>query len=43
MRLIIASNNAHKVREIRQIVGRYFSDMSTLREAGLEIDVLEDG
>ena len=37
MRLIIASNNAHKVREIRQIVGRYFSDMSTLREAGLEI------
>lgn len=43
MRLIIASNNAHKVREIRQIVGKYFTDMSTLREAGLDIDVVEDG
>ena len=43
MRLIIASNNAHKVREIREIVGKYFTDMSTLREAGLEIDVVEDG
>ena len=43
MRLIIASNNAHKVREIRQIVGKYFTDMSTLRDAGLSIDVVEDG
>ena len=31
MRLIIASYNAHKVREIRQIFGKYFTDMSTLR------------
>ena len=43
MRLIIASNNAHKVREIRQIVGKYFTDMCTLGEAGLVIDVVEDG
>ena len=32
MRLIIASNNAHKVREIQEIVGKYFTDMSTLRD-----------
>ena len=43
MRLIIASNNAHKVREIQEIVGKYFTDMSTLRGAGLDIDVVEDG
>ena len=43
MRLIIASNNSHKVREIKQILGKYFSEMSTLREAGINIDVVEDG
>ena len=43
MRLIIASNNSHKVREIRQILGQYFSEMSTLKEAGITIDVVEDG
>ncbi|MCR5073646.1 MAG: XTP/dITP diphosphatase [Clostridiales bacterium] len=43
MRLIIASNNSHKVREIRQILGQYFSEMSTLKEAGIDIDVVEDG
>ena len=43
MRLIIASNNEHKVREIKQILGQYFDQMSTLKEAGLDIDVVEDG
>lgn len=43
MKLIIASNNAHKVREIRQILGDCFPHMATLAEAGLDIDVLEDG
>ena len=43
MRLIIASNNAHKVKEIKEILGGYFTDIQTLREAGLDIDVVEDG
>lgn len=43
MKLIIASNNSHKVREIRQILGDAFPDMCTLSEAGLDIDVAEDG
>ena len=43
MRLIIASNNAHKVKEIKEILGEYFTDIQTLREAGLDIDVVEDG
>lgn len=43
MRLIIASNNANKVREIKEILGGFFTDILTMREAGLHIDVVEDG
>ena len=43
MKLLIASNNAHKVREIREILSGYFDEMVTMREAGLAIDVVEDG
>ena len=43
MKLIIASNNAHKMREISEILGAEFPDMVTLKQAGLDIDVVEDG
>ena len=43
MKLLIASNNAHKVREIQEILSGYFNEMVTMREAGLDIDVVEDG
>ena len=43
MKLLIASNNAHKVREIEEILAGYFEEMVTMREAGLDIDVVEDG
>ena len=43
MKLIIASNNAHKVTEIRQILGGYFTEMLTMKEAGITADVVEDG
>jgi XTP/dITP diphosphohydrolase len=43
MKLLLATNNAHKMREIRQILGGAFPDMVTLREAGFAIDVVEDG
>ncbi len=42
MRLVIASNNAHKVREIKEILGGYF-DIYSQREAGIDLDVVEDG
>ena len=32
MRLIIASNNAHKVKEIKEILGGYFTDIQTLKQ-----------
>ena len=43
MKLLIASNNAHKVREIEDILSGYFDEMVTMKEAGLDIDVVEDG
>ncbi len=43
MKLLIASNNAHKVREIEEILSGYFDEMVTMGEAGLHIDVVEDG
>lgn len=43
MKLIIATNNAHKAQEIRQILADSFSALDTLREAGLAIEVVEDG
>ncbi len=42
MKLIIASNNAHKVTEIKAILGDYFQQILSLREAGVSIDVEED-
>ena len=43
MKLIIATNNAHKAQESRQILADSFSALDTLREAGLAIEVVEDG
>ena len=43
MKLILATNNAHKMREIFEILGSDYPDMMTLKQAGLEIDVVEDG
>ncbi|MBO4880033.1 MAG: RdgB/HAM1 family non-canonical purine NTP pyrophosphatase [Clostridia bacterium] len=42
MRLIIASNNKNKVREIREILGHRFDEVLSMREAGVELDVVED-
>ena len=43
MRLIIASNNAHKIREIKEILGEYFSELCSMKEAGICLEVEEDG
>lgn len=42
MKLIIASNNAHKVIEIKAILGDYFEEILSLKDAGINIDVEED-
>lgn len=42
MKLIIASNNAHKVSEIKTILGCFYDEILSLREAGIDMDVVED-
>lgn len=40
MKLIFASNNQHKIDELRTIIGNEF-ELLTLKEAGIEIDIPE--
>jgi len=41
MKLIFATNNQHKVDEIRSVVRNSFLEITTLKEAGIEIDIPE--
>ena len=43
MKLIIASNNAHKLTEIKAILGGIFDEIVSMREAGIEHETVEDG
>ena len=43
MKLIIASNNAHKIREIKTILSGRFEEILSLREAGIDHETVEDG
>ena len=43
MRLLIATNNLHKATEIREILGNSFSELLTMREAGISLEIEEDG
>ena len=43
MKLIIASNNKHKIYEIKNILGSRFEEILSLREAGIDHETVEDG
>ena len=43
MKLIIASNNKHKIKEIKEILGGRFDEILSLREAGIDHETVEDG
>ena len=43
MKLIIASNNAHKLGEMKAILAPFFDDVQSMREAGIEHETVEDG
>lgn len=43
MKLLLATNNAHKAQEIRAILADRFSEIVTMREAGIDFEVEEDG
>ncbi|MBC2582726.1 XTP/dITP diphosphatase [Clostridium sp. DJ247] len=42
-KLIVASNNQKKIKEIKHILLKYQIEVVSLKEAGINIDVLEDG
>ena len=42
-KLIIATNNAGKVNEIKAILGGFYQEILSLKEAGICLDVVEDG
>ena len=43
MRLIIASNNKHKIKEIKEILDGQFESILSLSEAGIAHETVEDG
>ena len=43
MKLVIASNNEHKIEEIKQILQGKFEEMYSLAEMGIDCDPVEDG
>ncbi len=43
MKLIIASNNKHKIYEIKEILSGKFDEILSLAEAGIDHETLEDG
>lgn len=43
MKLIIASNNKHKIKEIKEILGGKFEQIVSIGEAGIDHETVEDG
>ena len=43
MKLIIASNNKHKIYEIKKILGEKFEEILSLSESGIVHETVEDG
>lgn len=43
MKLLLATNNAHKVTELKAILGDYFTEIKSLKEAGISFEAVEDG
>lgn len=42
-KLIVASNNQHKIEEIKNILSKYNMEVVSLKEAGIDIDIEETG
>ncbi len=42
-RLLIATNNQGKVKEIKAILGGFYDEIVSLKDAGISLEVVEDG
>ncbi len=43
MEVVVASNNLHKISEIKAMLNGFFSDFYTMRDLGINIDIEETG
>ncbi|MEG0806238.1 MAG: XTP/dITP diphosphatase [Lachnospiraceae bacterium] len=43
MRIIFATGNQHKMKEVREILGGTGIEIQSMKDAGIEIDIVEDG
>ena len=43
MKLILATNNKHKINEIKKILGNYFPCILSMKDVGLDIEIEETG
>lgn len=43
MKLVVATNNPHKVKEFAEMLGGHFDSVQSLKQAGIMLDVEEDG
>jgi len=42
-KIIFATGNANKMREIREILGEEYFEIKSMKEAGIDCDIVEDG
>ncbi|ADK16711.1 MULTISPECIES: XTP/dITP diphosphatase [Clostridium] len=42
-KLVVASNNCNKIREIKQILSKYPIEILSMKDMNLNVDILEDG
>lgn len=42
-KLLVASNNDHKIKEIKEMLRKYPFEIISLKDADIDIDVKEDG
>lgn len=42
-KLVVASNNCNKIREIKQMLSRYSIEVLSMKDMNLNLDILEDG
>lgn len=42
-KLIVASNNVNKIKEIKQILSKYPIEVISMKEANIDMDIVEDG
>ena len=43
MKIIFATGNNNKMKEIREILGNLTSEINSMKDEGIDLDIVEDG